>query len=500
MDEIGMHPPPHDVEDEYFSITNLILVLLAWWREVALGTILMAVVGGVIGLGKDVLSPSYEAVANVAILSTNTNVAIGNSFQTNSATPGSSRDAAVAHRAALVGMVHDGKIAQVVVEQLAGVLDEKEMIVDNLLEAVKAELVVMGPMTDRNSSDLIRITAEADSEEKALAVVEIWSEEYERIVNNLFEQVPQELFDSISVELKQVQKLYADAQLKLEGFSEESNIERLKHMIETKRSLADIWMEAQLTKVSQASAIRQRLGELLDGARGLRDQIKKGGETSVATNGLAILMLKTKAFSLIGSSRSDNIEVRLENVHALHANATEQAADVEAIIVTLENQIAQLSDAVADNYRFSSDPLGSMGSEQQSLENADHERDFWANSIDFRQIAALEEEIKSLQMRLENSQNRREMLVNNWDRARSALSIIENENLELRMTRSAATSVVRAGPPSITSTRGISSILIAGGMGVLGLLATIFLVLFWNSIGRRPFLMKRETEQRQNND
>ena len=502
MDEIGTQPSPYDGKDDYFSISTLILVLLGWWREIALGTILAAVVGGVIGLAKEFLLPTYEAVANVAILGTRTDVAIGDSFQTDSATPGpgANRDAAVAHRAALVGLVHDGEIAQFVIEQLAGILDEDDMIVDNLLKAVEAELVVMGPMTDRNSSDLIRVAVTADSSEKALAIAESWTAKYEKVANNLFEQVPQELFDSISEELTQVQQMHVSAQAELERFSEENNIEQLKHMVETKRNLAEIWMEAQLTKVSQTYAIRQRLGELLDGAKGLRDQIKKGGETSVATNGLAILMLKTKAFSLIGSSHSGNIEVRLENVHALHANAAEQAADVEAIIVTLENQLVQLSGAITDNYRVSSDSFDGTGPKQQSLENAGNVQDFSANSIDFYQLAALEEEIKSLSMMIEKLRNEKEILIQNRDRASAARSIVENENLELRLTRSAATSVVRAGPSSITSTRGISSILIAFAMGVLGLLAMSSLALFQNSIGLRPFLTKRETEQRQNSD
>ena len=485
------------------SIGRRILVLIAWWREILVGAALVTVVVSGAVLAKRLFLPTYEAFADVTIVRTMTNVSIDNTLETAREFTGGLTARMAARRAALVGLVHNASVARAVIERLRDRLDDKEVQAAILLERIDSELVVALNATRRQGSDLIRIIASSDSPDKTAAIATAWAEEYVSHVNRLYEQVPESLTVSISEELKRARQDYQDAQKNLEKFISSNNIDQMTRLIEEKRSivrqLTDLWRESidsQLSKLEveqqAATAVfnertesliamlsleyekQRQLDRLLADARSLRTQIETGGEASVASNGLALMLLKAGAYaSSVGPASA--LDIRVDGT-ASHIDAASQLADVKALIVALEAQyevlefsIERLSKDLPEQY--------SRGATSNPLWNPEHVRELngrikEADSNEVSRITAvLEDEVQELLAEREARMAMHQTLVEDRNIKRSALTTLQNESVELRIGSSADTPEVRLASPAAVPVdpAGIPLLLIvilAGGAGL----------------------------------
>ncbi len=234
-------PPPYmwQPEDE-IDLRQYVLVLVAWWREIALIAIGAAVVAAVaILLLRLVTPPSYVSSATVAIARTQSSITFDERFTTLSQDQLqalSSVDAA-ARRGSLVGLVASGAVAQAVIDQLGSQLDEEERRPAYWLAEGQVETSLVGGTGSQNNSDLIRITISADSPAKAAALANAWAEHYVEQVNRIYGQIPSELVASVTNELVKAQSEYESAQKELEAFVAQNEVEKLNRLITEKQDI-----------------------------------------------------------------------------------------------------------------------------------------------------------------------------------------------------------------------------------------------------------------------
>lgn len=574
MTDTDTTPSPRNHDDEV-DLRAYAFVLTAWWREIVLGAVSFAVGTAALVLAGRAVFPTYETSVDVTVIRMATQVSMDQTLQTG----GGQRELRnlewTARRAALVGLVHNADVAQAVAERLRGQLEEKETMADRLLQRIDTELITIGMLTNRNLSDLIRITARGDSPEQAVAVADAWSEEYVNHVNRLYEQVPETLTASISTAVANAQQAYDTAQARLETFVASSEIDRLDRQIGAKTTTlgnlqglwrvnvdtqlmavekqqdtafqtVNEWFDSQFQELATNYDTRRKINLLLADARGLRGQIENGGEASVASNGLAFLLLKTAAYA--SSVSSANLEISLADGGAVHVDAEQQLEDVNAIIGALEVREQQLARDIERQSRLLSNASlpaeeirdatsgfavaeasngQGLGNETEASNGqglGDEAREVvariaaingvnqplpvqavsWAPShleslADYigdeqgpvvNLIAAEEEELRALRAERERQTSEQRALTRERDLRWSALSSLQSERVELELSSFGNVSEVRlasrAAAPS--DPVGLAVPLIAALAGFIGLLAMVCLAFFADAVGGRPWL------------
>lgn len=541
--------PDRDSE-ETVPLISYVFVLVGWWREIALCTFLMAIGCGTLMMAVRVLVPRYETSSAVALLRVTSNVAIDKKFSTGAT--GDARvsgrregwNAASSRRAALVGLVKTGKVARVVAERLSEKLGEKDIPAARLLESIDAGLVTVGALSLRNSSNLIRITARADSPERVAFIANAWAEEYVNHVNNLYRYTPANQLDMIYAELKRTQEAYHAAQKELETFlaaskvaSLNNEIVRRQHIltklyelqnalvtnavhteeenIKRKSEAVTLYVEMQSKKLSENYAYRRRLEQLVSNATDLRSQIENGGERVTIANSLALLLLKADAYAP-STNLPKSLEISLDNSLGADVSKAEFLVDIEAFVVTLQQRIenidafvmkesreirhgASLVDILDRNLIFSDSQNGNSGPvrivKQNLSEIATQVLDLEQLHTDSRitqLVQNLERDAQLLRMEVERMEATQSNLIQNRDVQRAALQTLQNEIVELKLAMSAFTSEVRLASRALVPVDPAypSVVLIAGLGGIAGLLAVVSLVFLLNSQGSSPLLEK----------
>ena len=576
-DTISSGRNPND--DAVVDLRAYAFVLTAWWREIVLGAVSFAVGIGALVLAARVVFPTYETVVDVTVIRMATHVSMDQTLQTG----GQQREMGsrdwTARRAALLGLVHNADVAQTAAERLRGQLGEKKATAGKLLRRIDAELVTIGMLSNRNMSDLIRITARGDSPEKAVAIGDVWAEAYVNHVNRLYQQVPETLTASISTAVADAQQAYDTAQAELEAFVARSELDRLNRQItaktntlgslqrlwrvnvdtqlmavekqqETAFQTVNEWFDSQFQELRTNYDTRRKIGMLLADARGLRTQIESGGEASVASNGLAFLLLKTAAYASSVNSATA-LEINVPDGGAVHVDAVQQLEDVNAIIGALEVREQQLARDIAHQTQVLSNAslpadeirdaasgfavadasndqglgnladasngqgLGSLAREFVAIGDANQplpvQSVTWAPShleslADYlgdgqgpvvSLIAAEEEELRALRAEREQAVSEQRVLQQERDLRWSALNSLQSERVELEMSSVGNVSEVRLASRAVTPEDqvGLAVPLIAALAGFAGLLVMVILAVFADAMGRRPWLHEWRAEQ-----
>lgn len=232
-----------DWADDEIDLRQYIDVLVRWWKEIALITLLTVVVTvvGIFGL-RFLSKPTYEAGADVAILRTVSELTFDERFTTTSDTATVSNSAA--RRNALVALAVSPSLAAAVVDQLGDVLTTGEQEPGTLVKKITAELMSAGGRA--GDSDLIRITAVAESPEKAAQIATAWAQAYVREVNQVYGQVPDELLQSIQTEQAQAKTEYEAAQSVLEQFVSTSRVDELSRQIANSEAIISSLQQGKL--------------------------------------------------------------------------------------------------------------------------------------------------------------------------------------------------------------------------------------------------------------
>lgn len=535
-------------EKDVVPIGSYLFALFAWWRESVLGMILAGVGGAGLLLTAELILPRYESFCDVAIIPTEADVSIDNTLRMATTASVRARHLEVeSRREGLLGLVHNGTVAQAVIERLGNRWDEKKPRAAELLEQIHSRMVVsIKTHNQRNISDLIRITARADRAEKAAALADAWAEEYVKHVNLLYQQVPENVLRGVASELTEAQEAYAVTQRKLETFIASNTTPRIQRLVAEKKALIESMNETYLTLVrsrfsgilgelqsitnfeevlskGRDSLLRdtyervRTLTELKKKAMGLRLQIDKGGQ-HVGSNYLPLLLLKADAFSSL-SDLSDVLDINLDGTHSIHATPAEQRVDLDAFIETLDElQKNQTSDlerlTLATSPRVlkkdKRDDFLSNGPDEFEIStlfkysNPKTVQDNGTDSlipesaIDYAykenpHVEKLEKEIQLLTAEIEKNDAMLKYITQERDIRRSALESLQNESVELQLTRASASGQVRLAAHSVLAidTTYPSPLLIAFLSGLAGLLAMAGFALATNGVGMRPPLGRR---------
>ncbi len=241
MQDATRIPTAPEMMDDEIDLRKYIDVLIAWRWEILLTTTLAALLaaGAVLGL-RFLQAPEYTATSTVAIARTSSNINFDENFRTTlneqGMTTAARADVLVStRRAALVGLVASGAIAESVSTMLDSTFDEEERLPRRLLGRIEAEAVVAPG--SRTEGDLIQITASADTPEKAAALATTWAHSYVEHVNRLYGDVPEQLVASVESELAQAQVVFDSAQRDLEAFISDNEINRLDREIAEKQQI-----------------------------------------------------------------------------------------------------------------------------------------------------------------------------------------------------------------------------------------------------------------------
>ena len=580
MTDVDTTPSPRNPGDEV-DLRAYAFVLAAWWREIVLGAVSFAIGTAALVLVFRAVFPTYETAVDVTVIRMATQVSMDQTLQTGGQQRALQRQEWSARRAALVGLVHNADVAQAVAERLRGQFeDEREGTANRLLLRIDAELVTIGMLSNSNMSDLIRITARGDSPEQAVAISNAWAEEYVDHVNRLYEQVPETLTVSISAAVADAQQAYDTAQARLEAFIARSEIDRLDRQIDAKATtlvnLQDLWrvnvdtqmmavekqretafqvvnewFESRFQELQANYDTRRKLNLLLADARVLRAQIESAGAASVASNGLAFLLLKA---SVHASSVNpvDSLEINVADGVSVHVDAMQQLEDVNAIIGALEVRDQQLAGDIARQSREMSNAslpaemisdftsgfavadasngrgLGNgtdasngqgSGSEAHevvaisgvnqplpapaSLSWATSQMESLADYIEDEQgavvslIVAEEKELQALKAEREQAISEQRVLQRERDLRWSVLSSLQNERVELEMSSVGNVSEVRLASRAANPEDpiGLAVSLLAILAGFVGLLVMVCLAVFADATGGRPWLHAWTAEQ-----
>ena len=548
MSELASQTPLDGDSEDIVHPTNYVLVLTAWWREVVLGTFLVAIGCGILMLAVQTLLPRYEASSYVTILRVTSNVAIDKRFSTGATTDDQAswrRRGILARnsrRAGLVGLVKSGNVARAVAEDLSEKLGEKKVSAAQLLETVDAELVTVGTLSMRNTSDLIRITARADSPEKSAFIADAWAEEYVNHVNQLYRHTPANQLTLILTEMKRTQETYDAVQKELETFLINSNVEKLNALLTTKQEAVshlhslqreafkkalfsaeqdlerrtyavDLMISSERDRLAETHARKRDLETLLTMAEDFRVQIKNGGIESGASNTLTLTLLKAAAYAPSNNLFSKSLEIDLaEALRTENDRRTALLTDLEAMISIVENRIEILDTSIVSQgdslYRFNNRSRSpSLFTEVRSIAKTNSGRPTrkedqdLAQQIDFvvneaegapfkKPIDKLQYQIQLLKAEIETANSKRDALVQNRDVQQAALATLQNEIAELKLAMAAFTSEVRIAASALVPIDPAypSAWLIAGLGGIAGLLATVGLAFSLNFGGSPPLL------------
>lgn len=529
---------------------SYVFALAAWWRESVLSMILAGVGGAGLLLAAELILPRYESFCDVAIIPTEANVSIDDTLRMATTSVRARHFEAEARREGLLGLVHNGSVARVVAERLRNRWDEKKPEAAELLKQIHARLVVSNKVSGSraNVSDLIRITARTDGAKKAAAIASTWAEEYVKHVNVLYQQVPENVLHGVASELTAAREAYAVTQQKLEAFVANDSSSHLERLISQKKGIIEnvqkVWIaatEAHFSKVlntfesssahelilaeGRNSVLRENyeairiLHRLRKNARALRLQIKDGGEGLVGSNYLPLLLLKAEAFGSL-SKLSDALDINLDGTYPIHANLAEQEADVDAFIEAVDNQYTKMTQDIVEIVQLLSEIHGSENGQLNNIPpnfsksppdslliyspsgspgtpDTDHPFQMHFSVPDFddedSSLSSLEEEIQVLTAEVEKNAAMLKYLTQDRDIRRSALESLQNESVELQLTRASASAQVRLAAQAVPAIDTIypSPLLIAFLSGLAGLLTMMGFALVANGVGMRPPLGKR---------
>ena len=482
---------------EDVGLRNYVHVLVAWWREIILGAVLVAAAGVGSVLALNVVLPRYETTADVAIIHRDSAVDIDQTFRAVSEQTKRFRNRdLISQRAALVGLVRHGGVAGTVLEQLSGLLEDDRYTVVDLLESVEAELVTLGVASRRNQSDLIRITVSADSPERVAAIADAWAREYVDAVNLLYQQVPQDLIDNVQAKLDEAIVTYEDSQKRLEAFLVGNPIGQLERkiaaIVEEIASLHELSkigsyslrhreLQTNFDLITDYHDMKLRLTKLLGDVRSLRFEIGEGDEAGSVSNGVAIQLIKIQAYAMT-SPLPEGIRIHVDKIHPIHTDAVKQRIEIDRLSEALEVRIEKID----KNIRNLSDAIV-----KQDIHDNLREINQGVSDVQ-KSISDKENEINMIQVQKEAATGVHDRLVQERDLAKSILNTLQNEVIELQLSSAAASSQVRLVSPAVMPKDSAwpSPIITVVIGGILGLLIMSFFAFAANATGILPYFKR----------
>jgi capsular polysaccharide biosynthesis protein len=303
-------------QDDLIDFRPFIDTLLKWWLEIFLLTLVAALIG--IGLAyyqHHKTPPFYEASAQVAVARIVSNVDFDNTIKTTVSVIGSQTQDSYARRNSLLGLVQNGTIANEVLEELGPMV--KGYTPDALMGTISAAFVG-DPV-----SDLIKITAVADTPEKAAAIANSWAKHYVSNVNALYGEVPTDMTEEVGIELKKAETNYETAQKAYEDFLSTDAIPTLTREIAEKKQFINTLESSR--QIGLQTVITQTLN--------YRQHVITTYQTAIQENQLLALKGEQDANRSLAQSLiqaiGDNRQLAFSKDHNARVQLFTQYADLE---------------------------------------------------------------------------------------------------------------------------------------------------------------------------
>lgn len=271
------------------DLQQYLMVLVAWWREMALLVLLGALLAGAAIWAAKTFWPSYEAWADVLIVEPETEAVLDVVFLKGTAIQRLSQD----KQATFLGLVRSGDVAAAVAERVG--LSQDAFPEASLLAAISAQLVAADPASGANSN-LIRISASLGSPEDAQALANAWAEEYVKEIDLEREHAAQSVLDALEREFEQAASSHEAAQAQLENALAQSRFGQLQRQIAANEQ----HIAAQHKLTGQTEQLEEETRQL--------SSAKEREEAQLAL----LVQARDSAFSALEALKSKRAELRLK--------------------------------------------------------------------------------------------------------------------------------------------------------------------------------------------
>lgn len=428
--------------DEIYLRYYVQLLVKRWplIRDVVIVVVLATLVFGVIMPG--MVPPTFTAKSYIGLVRSRATVVFDQRIQL------ASQDAASGPRAAsevrlnsVVRLVKHPSIATAV----APVLQEK-IPLSELLGMVSAKLI--------DNTELIEIKAVAGKSELAVEVANAWAKEYTKLINTLYAETPSEQL-TLESQIANNKARYQEAQARLVDFTRSSNAESLQQRARL-FSIAVSYLTANTNKEAldippefsivppELRAIRElatfyqtklKLQGVNRDAMSLQTQLEGGGDAEAFSSQLAVLVLKTQAFSSAPASAPVSIQL----TQSVGSNDRMRLLqDVASLVKAVQSRLVDLDAQIQFNAR-SLLPAGSTQSGQ-------------TEDLIKRVVQGLNAEINSIQAQILAETSRKKELSNDFDLAWNTYTALAQKLEEQRAQRAFAAKDVDAVLPAVEAT------------------------------------------------
>jgi len=498
------------MEDE-IDLRVYIDVLLRWWWLIVLSIVM---IGGIAYIVSANMTPMYEATAGVVTLKSRAEISLGSGFASTS-----EDDLAASGTAALdrnkrrlntmTGMVRNGAVAEQVAAELRDMLTEEEADPAYLVEHVRGEVL---NIEDVGESDTIQIIVTHPDPKKAAAIANAWAKAFEIHVNGIYGEASYSPFSDIDQQVVDTKVAYDQAQAAWVTFLADANrITELQREANEEEAMIDYLRKARQvsvgTVITQQVSIQQRLfgvtvfaginanllgyekqsDELLHDlqrgymrkqvledyatdARILREGLLVGGDANARTNTLMIMAFKSGLFTTTHSLPFGTIDITVPSADALAPaiSADQQLADINAVITSLESEIARLdaelraqavavaqgdgytflADLTPDSFNIAQTPSGEALQRMSGWEGVLAQSATLNAPLD-QEIAQREIRVRTLRSEIADLEGQRQEIQQRRDLAWTAYQNLVSKKQEITIAATAAGSDVRFASPAV---------------------------------------------------
>jgi capsular polysaccharide biosynthesis protein len=366
----------------------------------------------------NLVPPTYEAVATLAIVKSGEDVNFDPKFRTVSEFDlAQSVVDQVARRKALATIASSPEL-------VTGVLDQVEGPTNTAARPLSDWMRDLAPRSD---GDLIQLDVRSESPEKAARLANAWASALEARVNAIYGDNAISLAE-IQTQAAAAKRDYDAKQGAVVAYLGQNPSGQLTRTLSEKQ---------QALKDSLALGIQ--LDRLVADAQALRDRLAKGASVGSGEQ-LASLMLEANSFNA-------------------SSNLAAPFSDTNSPPINLQIQIAPSSGAAAGEQLSSADALlTALQARRQQLQTVN--------------VQQLQQEVNTLQAQIEQENSKYKVLSDARDRAWTTFTTVSNKAAELDVAAQAQGTLVKSAITAITPTEPVETrirlyTVLAGGAGLL---------------------------------
>jgi capsular polysaccharide biosynthesis protein len=487
-------PPPPAAEapekrDTSNAVPEWIQVLIGGWRILLLGAVVAGAVGG---LAIYAQPKTYVAEALVAPVFSSTQVQFEPRITTVDATTQAQPSMSPERRQALLDLVNTGEIESLVINNLGGTVRSTPTQPGQLVGRVKG--------LQKPRSEMIAIQAEADTPEDAVAITNAWADGFVSLVNRVYATNGGTAVDKLVKQRDDAFAAYQKSQTDLTAALQSNTMDELDREIKSRE--LEI---AMLQTPYQVGAFGSFAGTVDSGASAQSPAGSNGATTAgsigpqpgpqavdaqTARSDYRLADVRTldglaETLRRLDVSR-ENIKVLIAKVEANGASPSDQVAMtvLKTQLVSMTGEVPQLQ--LQLNGPVSSDTAAELHRLQDSIEQArsDVSTEFETRKAEFEaksatQIAALEEQVRTLKSQLEQeTTDRKELTLKRdlgWDTYTALARKVEEQSVA---QSSSGRQVEIASRASVAVPALPRTIMVVAVAAVVGLIIAALVLLF----------------------